>query len=149
MKTTAIALGLATSIAALITLTAAAPASAKTVDFSLSIGGPNGTLSIDTVGYGKKRKYGYSKGYGHKYGKKGYGYPYGSLAQARAYGYCLYPDQIRHKLRNRGWRGFNVVKVGPYNAVVRSHRYGAPYRLKVDRCTGRVVSKKPLYGYGY
>ena len=143
MKSTAIALGLAASVAAFTTLSA--PASAKDVDVRLSIGGPNGFLEIDTVGYGKKRKYGYNNGYNYKYGKRGYG----SISQARAYGYCLYPDQIRHKLRYKGWRGFNVIKVGPYNAVVRSHKYGEPYRLKVDRCTGRIVHKKPLYGYGY
>ena len=30
--------------------------------------------------------------------KYGYGHHYSSLEEARAYGHCLYPRQIRHKL---------------------------------------------------
>ena len=158
MKTIVIKSVLAASVLALTALSAASPASARDVDFSLAVSGPNGTIEIGAPGtYGKKGKYGtgynkgygYKKGYGHKYGKRGYGYPYGNLAKARAYGYCLYPDQIRQKLRYRGWRGFRVVKVGYENAVVRSYRYGTPYRLRVDRCTGTVVNATPLYRYGY
>lgn len=137
---------LAASVLAMTALSGATPASAKDVNFSLAIGGPNGYVEIDTVGYNKKR---YGRGYNKGYGHKKHGYPYGNLAKARAYGYCLYPDQIRQKLRYRGWRGFNVIKVGYENAVVRSHRYGTPYRLRVDRCTGRVLKATPTYKYGH
>ena len=151
MKTIALT-GAASAFAATV-LTAAAPASAKDLDFSFAIAGPNGYVQIGAQGHGKygygkkgKRGYGYKRGHGYEYDGRGYGNPYGNLAKARAYGYCLYPDQIRQKLHYQGWRGFRVVRVGHAYAAVRSHRYGTPYRLRVDRCTGYVAKATPLYG---
>ena len=86
-----------------------------------------------------------------KYGY-GHGRHYSSLAEARAYGHCLYPRQIRHKLSYEGWHGFDVQRLYRDYAIVCSYRHGKPYELKVDRCSGEVYRAKPLYadrGYGY
>lgn len=83
------------------------------------------------------KNYGYGKGH------------YSSLAKARAYGQCLYPQQIRRKLAHYGWHGFDVVKLRHNTALICSYRHGKPYELKVDRCTGEIYRTRPLYGGGY
>jgi len=178
MKITLIAAG---ALAAA-TFAAAPEASAKDLQFGLTIGGPNGYIQISGPGpnngakyqikshknyrYGNGNGYGYGQGYG--YGG-GYGYGHGggygqgynrgngygrahngnfNLRRARAKGYCLYPNEIRRRLRHQGWNGFNVKKIKPRVAIVKSSYYGARYRLKVDRCTGQILKAKAIGGYG-
>ena len=160
------------------TLAGLPDASANSSGFGLTIAGPNGAIQIGGPGKNHRHKkgkkapgynkgYGYGQGYGPGYGRgygpgygygRGYGYgqrydrPYPgylNLRQARAQGYCMYPREIRRKLRRNGWRGFNVIKLKPAVAIVRSWRYGTRYRLKVNRCNGTVLKAKPLGGGGY
>lgn len=166
MKTAIIAAG---ALAAA-TLAAAPEASAKGLNFGLTIGGPEGYISISAPGKGygstykaKSNKHynhgnGYGPGYGSGYGNGyGSGYGYGqrhnkhfNLRRARAQGYCLYPNEIRRRLRHQGWQGFKIKKVKPRIAIVKSRYHGTPYRLKVDRCTGQILKAKALGGYnGY
>ncbi|MDA7948308.1 MAG: hypothetical protein MPJ78_12630 [Hyphomicrobiaceae bacterium] len=149
---------IAVAAGALAALTAvSSPAMAKDHNFSLTIGGPEGYITIGGAGRHKGPEYGsYSYGGNYQYPAPGYGYGYGygqgygklfNLREARAYGHCMTPRQIRRKLRYEGWRGFNVVKMMPRIAVVRSYRHGTPYRLKVDRCNGQILKAKPKGGY--
>lgn len=170
MKTALIAAGILTAA----TFTTTPEATAKDLQFGLTIGGPNGYLQISAPGKGhgskhktKSNKH-YSQGYGNSYGYgggygygqnqgygRGYGYgrPHGgqfNLKRARANGYCMYPNDIRRNLRQQGWHGFQVKKVEQRFAIVKSRYHGARYRLKVDRCTGQVLKAKALGGYrGY
>jgi hypothetical protein len=109
-------------------------------------------------GYGSGYGYGYGQGYRPGYGS-GYGYGYGNgygqpkngnfnLRRARAQGYCLYPNEIRRRLRQQGWYGFNVKKLKPRIAIVKSSSRGVRYRLKIDRCSGQILKAKPVGGYG-
>ncbi len=116
-------------------------ASAKDLRFGLAISGPNGFLTIGTPSPHHGSKHRHEGHHSYDYGDRGYF----DLRRARADGYCLYPRKIRRKLHHRGWWGFRVVKLAPRFAVVRSYRYGEPYRLKVDRCTGDVIRARPVF----
>jgi len=141
-------------------------ASASSTNFALTVGGPQGFVQISAPGkhhgpkyYKKKAKKRAKKNRRawKKYNRNrypapryGYGYGYGApyvAAPVRAYGYCKSPYQIRQKLRRHGWYGNSVIKLTPRFAVMRSHRYGMPYRLKVQRCTGYVAKVTPIGGY--
>ncbi len=82
---------------------------------------------------------------------------------ARAYGYadryaydCTPRHVIRDRLFRQGWQDFREIDVRREVAVVEARRpNGLPYRLKIDRCSGDVVSAHPLapapggpYAYG-
>ncbi len=158
MKTALIAAGAlaATTIAGL------PEASAKNVNFALTVGGPQGYVQIGAPNtyYGpahvhkvhKKKKRKYRKKQARRYwkGKRGYGYwaPYPAPA-ARYYGYCASPHQIRSRLARHGWHGFRIRKTTQRFVFVTSYRHGAKYRLKVNRCTGHIASAKPVGGYQF
>ena len=142
-------------------------ASAASTNFAFTVGGPQGFVQISAPGkhhgqkYYKKRAKKRAKQHKRnrrawkKYNRNRYtvpGYAYGyrapyAAAPVRAYGYCKSPYQIRQKLRHRGWYGTSVIKLTPRFAVMRSHRHGIPYRLKVQRCTGYVAKVTPIGGY--
>jgi hypothetical protein len=176
MKITLIAAG---ALAAA-TFAAAPEASAKSLQFGLTIGGQNGYIQIsgpgpnngaksrtkshknyrygngNGYGYGYGQGYGYGGGYGGGYGQgynrgNGYGQAHNgnfNLKRARAKGYCLYPNEIRRRLRRQGWNGFNIKKIKPRFTIVKSSYYGARYRLKIDRCTGQILKAKAIGGHG-
>ncbi len=72
---------------------------------------------------------------------------------------CLAPRQIHRRLRRQGWWDFERLRVRPFVLKVRARRpNGLMYKLKVDRCTGVIVSAKlvwrqywmsRLFRYGY
>lgn len=62
---------------------------------------------------------------------------------------CLWPHEIRRKLRRHGWVGIRPVRLLPHVFVAHAKRYGGGrYKLRVNRCRGHVVSAKRL-GHGY
>lgn len=161
MKTALIAAGtLATA-----TVAGLSGASAKDVNFALTFGGPQGYVQIASPGtyYGpnyvhkvhkKKKKHKHKRKHAKRYWKGAPGYTYGYWApypvpRPRAYGYCASPYQIKARLRRHGWYGFNIRKTTPRFVFVTSYKYGAKYRLKVDRCSGHIAHAKPLGGYQY
>lgn len=66
---------------------------------------------------------------------------------------CAPRAEIRDRLLRDGWHDFEEVDVRSRVAVVEARRPdGLPYRLKIDRCSGEVVSAHPLapvYGGSY
>lgn len=82
----------------------------------------------------------------------------------RVYGYadrfaaydCTPRHVIRDRLYRQGWNDFQEIDLRPGVAIVEARRpNGMPYRLKIDRCSGNVVSARPLapapsvpYAYG-
>ena len=53
--------------------------------------------------------------------------------------------QIRDRLMREGWNSFEELDVRHRVAIVEARRpNGLPYRLKIDRCSGDVVSAEPL-----
>ena len=139
MKTPLVAAGILVAA----TLSDLPTASAKDLPFGLTIAGPHGVLSIGTTRPRHGAKHRHEGHPGDGYGHRGPGHF--DLWRARASGYCLYPRQIRRRLRHRGWRGFRVIRHTPRFAIVRSHRYGEPFRLKVDRCSGELVRARPAF----
>lgn len=60
---------------------------------------------------------------------------------------CLWPHEIRRKLRNRGWHRVKVIRFQPNIFVARATRpSGLRFRIKVNRCRGRIVNAVPI-GY--
>jgi hypothetical protein len=58
---------------------------------------------------------------------------------------CAPRAEIRDRLLREGWHSFEEVDVRHRVAVVEARRpNGLPYRLKIDRCSGDVVSAEPL-----
>ena len=157
MKTALIAAG---ALAAT-TVAGVSGASAKDVNFALTVGGPQGYVQIANPNtyYGpnyvhkvhkKKHKHKHKRAKRHWKGKPGYAYGYwGPYPRQRAYGYCANPHQIRAKLRHNGWYGFNVRKRTPRFIIGTSYRHGTKYRLKVDRCSGYIAHAKPVGGYQF
>ncbi|MFN3743740.1 MAG: hypothetical protein ACK4TL_03450 [Hyphomicrobiaceae bacterium] len=85
------------------------------------------------------------------------------LVPRRAYRYsdryafdCTPRHVIRDRLFRQGWQDFEEIDVRRDVTIVVARRpNGLPYRLKIDRCTGDVVSARPLapvpggpYAYG-
>lgn len=80
---------------------------------------------------------------------------------------CTPRHVIRDRLYREGWNDFAEIDVRPGVAVVEARRpNGLAYRLKIDRCSGEIVTSRPLapvphvpyaydgprrpyYGYGY
>lgn len=66
---------------------------------------------------------------------------------------CAPRAEIRDRLLRQGWHDFEEIDVRNRVAVVEARRpNGLPYRLKIDRCSGDVVSAHPLapvYGGPY
>ena len=144
MMKTLIAAG-ALAIATIAPLNAA---EAKDGRFSLTIGGPNGFVHIGDPGPRYKGPVGGPKHFGP--GKGGYGPRGYGVRGPRAYGPCLYPRQIRRKLRRQGWFGIHAVEIRPNAFKARAHRpNGMLFKLKVDRCSGHIIRAKPAFaGYG-
>jgi hypothetical protein len=70
---------------------------------------------------------------------------------AENYGYnrdCLPRHEIRYRLQSEGWNDFHALEVRPDIALLRARRpNGDTYDLKVDRCTGHVVSTRLIDRY--
>lgn len=66
---------------------------------------------------------------------------------------CLRRGEIRRRLRADGWRRFRDIALDGTTGIVRATRRGTfdAFELRVDRCTGAIVSVTPLDGrrYGY
>ncbi len=66
---------------------------------------------------------------------------------------CAPRAEIRDRLLRDGWHSFDEIDVRDRVAVVEARRpNGLPYRLKIDRCSGDIVSASPLapeYGGPY
>jgi hypothetical protein len=61
---------------------------------------------------------------------------------------CLHRDQIRHGLERDGWHDFRdpqVIDQG--TALLSARRNGRLFQLKIDRCSGDVLTSRPLEGY--
>ncbi len=72
--------------------------------------------------------------------------PYGKRGKRHAKT-CLWPHEIRRKLRNRGWYGVRVIRFQPNAFIARASRpSGLRFRIKVNRCRGRIVNAVPI-GY--
>lgn len=132
------------------TLTGLPEASAKDLNFGLTITGENGHIQISGPGHHKGHGY---RGYKPHRNAPGYGYrrtypgPH-FRHHNRKRRHCMNPHEIRNWLRYQGWHGFRVKKLTSGIAVIHSHRNGARYRLKVNRCTGELLRVKPIGGYG-
>jgi hypothetical protein len=69
---------------------------------------------------------------------------------------CTPRHVIRDRLYREGWHDFHEIDLRSGVAVVEARRpNGLPYRLKIDRCSGEIVSARPLgpvprgpYAYG-
>ena len=58
---------------------------------------------------------------------------------------CAPRAEIRDRLLREGWHAFEELDVRHRIAIVEARRpNGLPYRLKIDRCSGDVVSAEPL-----
>jgi hypothetical protein len=58
---------------------------------------------------------------------------------------CAPRAEIRHRLLSEGWHDFAELDVRHRVAIVEARRpNGLPYRLKIDRCSGDIVSAEPL-----
>lgn len=85
------------------------------------------------IKHGDRYDYGY-KGHKRKHGKR----------HVKA---CLWPNEIRRKLRNRGWYGLRLKRLHPKTFVAHATRpSGLRFRIKVNRCRGRIVNAIPI-GY--
>lgn len=66
---------------------------------------------------------------------------------------CAPRAEIRDRLLREGWHDFEEIDVRHRVAIVEARRpNGLPYRLKIDRCSGDIVSARPLapvYGGPY
>ena len=137
-------------------------ASAKDVNFALTVGGPQGYVQVGSPNayygpnYGHKpysKKHAKKKRRNRKHAKRYWngnpGYGYGYRAPYPAYGYCIGPYQIRNKLHRHGWNGLKLRKRASQFLIFTGYRYGGKYRLKVDRCSGYVAKVKPVGGYQY
>ena len=62
-------------------------------------------------------------------------------------GHCLPREVIRHRLADRGWHDFHAAELRGEVALVHARRpSGRLFALKVDRCSGDVLSASPLEG---
>lgn len=158
---------LAAGALAIATLSGATIATAKDASFSLTLGGPGGSLKISSPGqhnrhYGNKgygygyNPYAYGQGYTQPYkGGQGYGHGRGYGKKKRPHGYnhrpqrrhCMAPREIRWMLKSRGWYGFRLDKLTSDIAVVYSHRHGQRYRIKIDRCNHAILKVSPKGGF--
>lgn len=58
---------------------------------------------------------------------------------------CAPRAEIRDRLLREGWHAFEELDVRNRVAIVEARRpNGMPYRLKIDRCSGHIVSAEPL-----
>jgi hypothetical protein len=65
--------------------------------------------------------------------------------RGHASGGCVPHDEIRRSLVAEGWRDFYDLEFRGDVAVVRASRpNGQRYAIKVDRCSGEIVSARPL-----
>lgn len=63
---------------------------------------------------------------------------------------CAPRAEIRDRLMREGWNSFEEIDVRHRVAIVEARRpNGLPYRLKIDRCSGDVVSAEPLAAVPY
>lgn len=115
-----------------------------------------GTAAASAGGlHGSGLKNGLKHGHGHyetsarhkvKHGGRYDHRPHGKSGKRHAKT-CLWPHEIRRKLRNRGWYGVKVIRFQPNIFVARATRpSGLRFRIKVNRCRGRIVNAVPI-GY--
>lgn len=76
---------------------------------------------------------------------------YADIPRNRAYAAgpaCLHRDEIRHGLERDGWSDFRdpqIIDRG--TATLSARRQGRSFQLKIDRCSGDVLTTRPLDGY--
>lgn len=69
---------------------------------------------------------------------------------------CVPREEIKHRLRSEGWHDFHDIDLQGQLANVRARRpSGRLFDLTIDRCSGEIVSTRPLeprplgpYAYG-
>lgn len=61
---------------------------------------------------------------------------------------CVDGGRVRQRLMSDGWTRFKLAKYGEGVAVIRAERRhsGRPFLLKIDGCSGRLISARPIYG---
>jgi hypothetical protein len=83
---------------------------------------------------------------------RGYGYqPYPPAAPryAERQG-CVSPRAAQRALEQDGWRDFSDLDLRADTATIGARRPdGRPFQLQLDRCTGELVSARPLQGQPY
>jgi hypothetical protein len=58
---------------------------------------------------------------------------------------CLPKDEIRYQLERDGWRDFHEPQiVDQGTAALRARKQGRTFELRVDRCSGDVLTARPL-----
>jgi hypothetical protein len=63
---------------------------------------------------------------------------------------CAPRAEIRDRLLRDGWHAFAELDVRDRVAIIEARRpNGLPYRLKIDRCSGDIVSSEPLAAVPY
>jgi hypothetical protein len=64
---------------------------------------------------------------------------------------CAPRWHIKNELQRRGWENFERLAVRPRVVVLRAERgnNGQAFVLKLDRCTGEIIARRPMYNRGY
>jgi len=66
----------------------------------------------------------------------------------RREGRCLDKFGIQRALHEQGWHNFDNVEIqGPVAYMTARTERGAPFDLKIDSCSGRVIEEHPLVAY--
>ncbi len=125
---------MAASIIAAATLAGGSEASAGQA-FGLTIAGPNGYIQIGTNG----RDHGPHGFDGRDFGR------HSGPTRHRFARVCLDQTQVRRNLNRQGWYGFSDLRVnGPAFVVDARNRNGQEYRLRVERCSGMILSAEHI-----
>lgn len=147
MKTALLAAG---ALAAA-TLVTAPQADAAGVNFSLKLAGTNGVVQIaGPGGHGR---------HGPKFRQRHNQPRFNGRGRGRGWNHgwhprrvCMSPPQVRFMLQRQGWHGTRFDRITPQFAVAYTHRRGGLYRVKVDRCAGRIIKvdrKGGFFPYRY
>jgi hypothetical protein len=61
---------------------------------------------------------------------------------------CAPGWRVKQRLQSDGWTRFRLANFGDGVAVIRAERHhsGRPFLLKIDRCSGTILSSRPVYG---
>jgi len=59
--------------------------------------------------------------------------------------YCIPPRKIKRRLKRRGWHNFYIVRMNPRVIRLKATNYnGRRFVLRVDRCEGYILSRRPV-----